>query len=342
MIEKPFFSVIMPSYNSEKYIARAVNSLLAQSFEDFELLIVDDSSKDKSREIIRDFAARDARVRGIYPKENKGAGAARNTALKEAAGEFAAFLDSDDFVDKDFLRAAREIIEKNPDADGVKFGAIEEYTEKDEVIYSRICLPEAGKYTGKREIFSAAVRMEETPLFGYPWNGVYRLSLIRAHSVEFDEKYKMNEDFLFNVKFFSKANVMVTAPEAFCHYQKREGSLSTSANKEYLESHIIKVESFLKIFDNKPPEELLPKIYWQYFRIILSALERESGASRNELIKNIKEDELYKEFIRTDFSKETFKRRLLIGLFKLSPLALVKLVSFIRKKSPIFFVKVKR
>ena len=342
MEKPPFFSCVMPSFNSEKYIVRAIESMLRQSFEDFELLIVDDSSVDKSREIIRDFEAKDGRVKGIYPTENKGAGAARNVALKEAKGEFAVFLDSDDFMDADFLASAYEIIKDNPDADGVKFGGIEEYVENDNVVYRKVCLPEKGKYISKREIFSAAVLMEETPLFGYPWNGVYRMKIIREHNVIFNEHYKMNEDFLFNIAFFKTANVMITVDKAFCHYQKGAGSLSTSANKDYLKHHIVKIESFLGAFEGNPPKELLPKIYWQYFRIILSALERENESTREELINQIKTSELYKGFLQTDFSKETLKRRLLIGGFKLAPLMLSKLVSYIRKKSPVFFAKVKR
>jgi len=98
----------------------------------------------------------------------------------------------------------------------------------------------------------------------------------------------------------------------------------------------------LGAFEGNPPKELIPKIYWQYFRIILSALEREEESTRKELIDKVKTSELYKGFLQADFSKETLKRRLLIGGFKLAPLMLSKLVSYIRKKSPVFFAKVKR
>lgn len=92
----PSVSVITPAFNASPFIAEAVRSVLAQTFGDLEMLVVDDCSKDDTVDIVSSFASADARVRVIRREENGGPAAARNTALEQAAGRYVAFLDSDD------------------------------------------------------------------------------------------------------------------------------------------------------------------------------------------------------------------------------------------------------
>ena len=89
-------SIITPSYNSARFILDCCNSVLAQSYRDWELLIVDDCSVDNSKELIIEFAEKDARIKPIFLEANVGAAAARNVAIRKAAGKYIAFLDSDD------------------------------------------------------------------------------------------------------------------------------------------------------------------------------------------------------------------------------------------------------
>ena len=98
----PKISVIVPVYNVEKYLHRCINSILAQTFTDFELLLIDDGSKDNSGAICDEYATRDSRVR-VFHKENGGASSARNQGLDNASGEWIAFVDSDDYVLHDFM-----------------------------------------------------------------------------------------------------------------------------------------------------------------------------------------------------------------------------------------------
>ncbi len=101
-------SVIVPVYNAGKYIKETIESVLSQSFEDFELLLIDDCSKDDSEEIIKSF--KDDRVKYIKQPENMGAWAARNRGLEEAKGRYIAFLDADDLWDKDKLKKEFEFM----------------------------------------------------------------------------------------------------------------------------------------------------------------------------------------------------------------------------------------
>jgi len=89
-------SIVTPSYNSEKFIEECVNSVLSQSYENWELLIVDDCSKDNSKDIIARFSSKDRRIKSIFLEKNIGAAEARNVAIRKAKGKYIAFLDSDD------------------------------------------------------------------------------------------------------------------------------------------------------------------------------------------------------------------------------------------------------
>jgi len=97
-----FISVIVPVYNIEEYITRCVNSILKQTYREFELLLVDDGSTDESGRIIDELARTDSRIR-VWHKENGGSSSARNLAIDNAKGEYFSFIDSDDYIDEDFL-----------------------------------------------------------------------------------------------------------------------------------------------------------------------------------------------------------------------------------------------
>ena len=107
----PEISIIVPVYNAEKYLERCLNSLLHQSFSDFELLLIDDGSTDMSSQICDQYAKVDERVK-IFHQANAGAGAARNSGLDHACGKYIMFVDSDDYVSADFFKIMYEWIEK--------------------------------------------------------------------------------------------------------------------------------------------------------------------------------------------------------------------------------------
>lgn len=119
MTTYPKISVVMPVYNTEKYVASAIESVLAQTFKDFELLIVDDAGQDSSIEICRTFA--DPRIR-IISQENRGLAGARNTGIRNAWGAYIGFLDSDDLWEPTKLAAHNQHLDNNPYV-GVSYAA---------------------------------------------------------------------------------------------------------------------------------------------------------------------------------------------------------------------------
>ncbi len=110
----PAVSVVMPVYNGEKYVAEAIESILEQTFADFELIIVDDGSQDRSAAIVRSYAARDDRIRCVTLEENTGEASARNRGLELARGEFVAGMDSDDVSRPERLEKQVDHLRANP------------------------------------------------------------------------------------------------------------------------------------------------------------------------------------------------------------------------------------
>ena len=128
-------SVIVPVYKAEKWLHRCVDSILAQTMEDFEVLLIDDGSPDRSGEICDEYAAKDSRV-WVFHKENGGVSSARNLGLDNAQGEWISFIDSDDWVEVDYLAGLTE----NLDADMISesINIIGSFVEKpEEVKYDR-------------------------------------------------------------------------------------------------------------------------------------------------------------------------------------------------------------
>jgi glycosyltransferase involved in cell wall biosynthesis len=103
-MKQPLVSIIMPVYNSEKYISDAINSILKQTYNNWELIIIDDCSTDKSRELINEFSEKDYRIHEYYFSKNMGVSKARNYAIENSNGKYIAFLDSDDFWAKNKLK----------------------------------------------------------------------------------------------------------------------------------------------------------------------------------------------------------------------------------------------
>ena len=125
----PEISIIVPVYNVEKYLKRCIDSILNQSFTDFELILVDDGSTDNSGKIIDEYALKDKRIKVIH-KENGGQGSARNRGLDIAKGNYIGFVDSDDWIHKDMYKCMYQIInEDNTDIVQIGHNTVEEYTE---------------------------------------------------------------------------------------------------------------------------------------------------------------------------------------------------------------------
>lgn len=199
-------SVIIPVYNAEKYISSCLESLLAYSGEELEVLVVDDGSKDGSGQICDEYAARDERVK-VFHQANQGVSAARNLGLEHARGEWISFVDADDEVLPGYVEAC--LNRENP-AD-VAYFAHEGYNLK------------SGYYTERPEIEECLLGLkcheQGFEFYGYTWNKFFKASIIREHVLRFPLELNHREDEVFTTEFLHHAQTLEVLDGALYHYR---------------------------------------------------------------------------------------------------------------------------
>lgn len=207
-------SVIVPIYKVEKYLKRCVDSLLAQSYSYFELILVDDGSPDNCGNICEEYAAKDKRIRVIH-KENGGLSDARNAGLRIAKGEYIAFVDSDDWVATNYLEVLLKVIELT-DSDICECevlkttGEIEKYKKSDE------------KYTSYSSEKALELLICDQILHQYVWNKLYKRSCLK--DIPFAVG-KINEDEFWTYQVFGNARQITKIPDVLYYYFQRGSSI---------------------------------------------------------------------------------------------------------------------
>lgn len=203
-------SVIIPVYCAEKYIRKCLDSVLAQTMRDIEIIVIDDGSPDASGKIADEYAAADIRIRVIHT-ENCGVGAARNTGLKTASGEYVGFVDPDDWIDSDFyekLYAAATTAH----ADIAKAGVIRHIAETGEQM----------EISGFKNIRKNRVNFQD----GF-WAAIYRREFLNKNNIDFPADCITGQDIVFLMRAVLAANAVELVPGTYYHYFYHAGSLDS-------------------------------------------------------------------------------------------------------------------
>lgn len=186
-------SVIVPVYKAEKFLHRCVDSILAQSYTDFELLLIDDGSPDNSGAICEEYAAKDDRVR-VFHKENGGVSTARNLGLDNARGEYVTFCDSDDYVTADWLFAYKDAIAENVDLSIQGYYII----DGDRTIKKELPPCQGCTIDDKRNLITSLMCQG---VYGYLWVKLFRRQIIEDNHISFDTNSTFREDEQFLSKY---------------------------------------------------------------------------------------------------------------------------------------------
>ncbi|MBR6519290.1 MAG: glycosyltransferase family 2 protein [Oscillospiraceae bacterium] len=246
MAGQPFFTVAIPMYNGEKYIARTIDSVLRQNFDDYEIIVVNDGSKDNGPQVVARYAEKDSRIR-MLEKENGGVSSARNCALYNAKGRYIFFLDSDDEMWEDALSNAYKTLSENNFPQLLQTGRVKLLNGK--YVYSNI---ENENYIFAMEGLTKderAVRVwHEKPMagsFDIIWSKFIELDFIRENGISFVTTYRAQEDNDFIFKMFRKADTVVFADFVSCCYHKyNENSISSAWSYQAVLSILDRWSSF--------------------------------------------------------------------------------------------------
>lgn len=221
----PAFSVIVPVYNAEKNLHRCLESLRHQRFSNFEVLMIENGSADKSNAICREYATRDNRFVLHTLSQNCGPSIARNTGLEYAKGQWIAFVDSDDYVTPDYLQQLQAAFLEN-DADVVFFGYRKVTTEEKELAH---CIPQVADAASSYDILTDLARQD---LFGYTWIKAFHANAIG--DTRFPEKLNLLEDEVFACEVLSKGGRVAVLPEPLYYYViGNSGSLMGRTHQDY-------------------------------------------------------------------------------------------------------------
>lgn len=227
----PKISVIVPVYKAEAYLHRCVDSLLAQTFQDFEVLLIDDGSPDRSGEICDEYARKDSRVRVFY-KENGGVSSARNLGLDHVKGEWICFVDSDDYVDRtyidDLLSAININYEKELVVQGYKITTPAGAIVDEKLFESGVVLRDSFI-----ELFSAYNLCS----FGFPWSKLFLGEIIRNFNIRFETSVSYSEDLLFVFDYVCHVEKVVFLENTSYFYVDNLNSLTKKVSNFSIENN---------------------------------------------------------------------------------------------------------
>ncbi|MGL5568829.1 MAG: glycosyltransferase family 2 protein [Cetobacterium sp.] len=249
---KPKISIVVPVYNVEKYLKRCIDSILAQTFKEFELIIINDGASDNSSKILDEYSKIDERIKVIH-KKNEGCSAARNDGIKLSKAEYIGFVDGDDYIEPKMYEKLYNQIKKNENVDmiecGVKINNL--LTKEKEII-----LP---------KVYSSAV-----------WSKLFKLKIIKKYNIYFPMNTYMGEDLAFIEKYVFVSKDIFYVKEALYNYHLNEGSVSINFKKRIeIYKSLDDIIKFKKNYNIKGKNKIIKKRILDYgFEYAIDALKK--------------------------------------------------------------------
>lgn len=324
-------SIIVPIFNIEKYLKKCIESLINQKYENYEIILIDDGSSDSSRNIIDKYAVKYPKIRALHHL-NRGVSYTRNRGIKEATGDYIAFIDGDDWVEPNYLSKMIDYLESN-DLDFVvcNYSFYEDNTGKimDRTMYR--CTECVDKIQAAKILLTTSC---------VPWNKIYKKSII--DKFVFPENIAIGEDSVFLIKLLGKCNRIGFLKESLLFYRQRDGSAMHSGLQAKIWDNIISANI---IYDTALAysctlrdaaeyrfAENISNIIWQLkYRDDISLIKKKYSAELMEMKNSIRK--CYRLFSRNTYIKS--RKRLYLNIAYFSPyllLDLFKVRNFIKFK----------
>lgn len=281
----PQISVIVPVYNVEKYLTQCIESILSQTYQEFELLLIDDGSEDNSGSICDHYSNIDSRVH-VFHKENGGVSSARNMGIEHAKGEWVCFVDSDDWIDKDTFEYITGLWKG---ADFLQFGYRRTGGTASEYSYvpSKVLRYSTSVYCTKRIYHSA--------ICGY----LLKLNIIKKYKISFPNHIKYGEDQAFILKTLICSSEIVILDRHFYNYRDREGSaMHASESISMGKDHLLVIEDLLLFIEHNRIN--LPPLYLSLFRTFVMSFFWISVRSIKSVFDIVNIKRIYSNFLKSN------------------------------------------
>ena len=295
-------SIIVPVYNVESYLDECIQSIVNQTYQNWECILINDGSMDNSEHICDTWVEKDNRIHVIH-QSNQGVSAARNTGIQHAKGEYITFIDSDDWIEKNYLYSFIEALQNNQ-SDLIVSGLIHNYNNGETKIYTPQS-PESFNLNWQN--INSFVSLNKIHLLYPPYVKLYKAQLIKKYNIRFNKQYSYGEDLLFNYDYLEHVNTITCIDKAYYHYRIiGNNTLSSKLRHDQFETDYAQwkvLQSFYqrKNLWNEEAKELLYQRLWgivydglflypklksanyQYIQNILSTKEINELASYKEM-----------------------------------------------------------
>ena len=318
----PMVSVIVPVYKVEKVLSYCIDSILKQDFSDFELILIDDGSPDRSGLICDQYAKKDSRIKVIH-KDNGGVSRARNSGIDIAEGKYICFIDSDDYIDKNYLSFLIEAKKCNEEYDNIwcGFQTVDGYKADTKILQKVI-------YTNNEKITLSSVKeimtLHEKWLDAGPCCKLYNKKIIVENNLYFLEDLSIGEDLIFNFNYLSYTNgkILVLNKTLYNYMVVNDLSLGSKYYSNMFEIYK-KINGIMKFYLKKwnCGETQFFKFYnacfFKYEVVLKNTLRKDNNISYKEKIK-YNNHILRSEEFRQAFNNMTYKPNFLYKLAYLS------------------------
>lgn len=288
MSNYPLLSIIVPVYNTEKYISRCLETIVNQSMNDYELIIINDASTDNSDEIIKNRIGGLKNVKYYVLKKNIGVGNARNIGMENSKGQYIGFIDSDDWLDSSYYEIMTQSIIKN-DADicisGIQTEIDDVYSAKFRYDYSfnTVISGEFGLHS-LIDMYNHDIRI--SPIVN---NKIYKKSLLKDNQLLFD-KSRRSQDNYFTFMVLVYAEKISLVNNTFYHYYQRTESATHNFSKSYIDDYVFILNSLKKTLTQR-------NLFSDYEQEYISYINRCITALINNLFSQEHDERIQKEYL---------------------------------------------
>lgn len=278
-------SVILPIYNAGRYLAVCLDSLIEQTYKQLEMILVNDGSMDNSLEICKAYAERDSRIM-IIDKENEGVAIARNVGLEAATGEYVAFVDPDDWVEKEMYESLLAWLKKwaspiclcNFYKDTKRRSFPKCFDFKDEVLEGEAIVEKlVNGMIGVPDLLP-----KNTMVMGSVWRGLYKRSFIEENNLRFVPKLTIMEDLVFMVQVLLKCEKVAIDQGIWYHYVQHASSALHRYNHQLWEDQLVVYEQLEHslLAANLLEEEMRNRLDFRFIGMVLTAIKNETYARK--------------------------------------------------------------
>lgn len=255
-------SIVVPVYNVAPYLKQCIESILNQSFKNYEILLINDGSTDSSGSICNEYARKYSQIK-VKHSLNEGAGPARNKGIEMATGKYIMFIDPDDWIEPDLLGSMYERMEEGQ-VDLLLWSLQAMiYNSKGELVRKRVIQAQDLYLTTKKQCEQTFIEiaMWDDLLLGVPWNKLYRKSLINTYHIRFPE-LRRRQDIIFNIDYYKHVTSLVTTSQVYSNYRVADASYTNKVPQNYYDTSCY---------------------VYHYFKAALEAWGEYTDSSRNRL-----------------------------------------------------------